>query len=114
MMATAGIFGVISYSVSTQVQEIGTRMALGASRLNIMRMVLGEGMAGAGLGVVAGLATSAVLSQLMGSILFEVSPVDPGTYLGVSGVLLLATVGACWLPTRRATLVDPAIALRCS
>ncbi|MCP4901827.1 MAG: ABC transporter permease [bacterium] len=111
-MAAAGIYGVISYSVSNQVQEIGTRMALGARRADIMRMIVGEGLLGSGFGVILGLGAAAALSRLMGSVLFEISPVDPMTYLSVSVILILATIAACWLPTRRAMRIDPATALR--
>lgn len=111
-MAVAGIYGVISYSVSNQVQEIGTRMALGARRADIMRMIVNDGLAGSGIGIAIGLAGAAVLSRFMGSILFEVSPVDPVTYAGVSAILLVATLAACWVPTRKATSIDPASALR--
>jgi putative ABC transport system permease protein len=112
LLASIGIYGVISYSTSQRIQEIGVRMALGAQRRDVLRLVLGEGMWIAATGVAMGLAAALALTHFLSSQLFGVSATDPITFSGVA--LLLATVAllACYIPARRATRVDPIIALR--
>ena len=112
ILGLVGIYGVISYVVSQRTREIGVRMALGASAPVVRGMVVRQGAALAGIGVVLGLIASAGLSRVMGSLLFGVSAKDPVTYVGVAGALALVAVLASWLPARRAAGVDPAIALR--
>jgi putative ABC transport system permease protein len=112
ILATVGIYGVISYSVSQRTRELGIRMALGAPRSRVLLLVLGDGMAKVLAGIALGLAGSLVLTRVMTSLLFEVTPTDPMTLVGIS--LLLAAVAslACLIPARRATRVDPMAALR--
>jgi ABC-type antimicrobial peptide transport system permease subunit len=112
LLAALGISGVIGYSVAQRTREMGIRMALGAASNDVLALVLGQGLKLAGLGVAVGLVLSLGLAQLLGALLYGVTAYDPWTFVGVaallSGVALLAT----WLPARRATRVDPAIALR--
>jgi putative ABC transport system permease protein len=112
LLAAVGIYGVISYSVSQRTQEIGIRMALGAERRQILRMVLGQGTTMAMIGVLVGLGISLALTRLMGTMLFQVSATDPPTFSIVPALLLAVATAAAWLPARRATRVDPMNALR--
>jgi putative ABC transport system permease protein len=112
VLAAVGIYGVISYSVTQRTQEIGIRMALGAERGLVMRMVVGQAMALAGVGVVTGGAGAWVLTRLMQKLLFGVEPSDPLTFAVVAAVLAVVAAIAASVPARRATRVDPVIALR--
>ncbi|QQS47467.1 MAG: ABC transporter permease [Acidobacteriota bacterium] len=111
-LATVGIYGIISYTVSRRTHEIGIRMALGASASDVLRMVIGQGMKLALAGAVIGVLASIGLMRFLSSQLYQISAFDNSTYL--SGVILLSGVAllACWLPARRATRVDPMVALR--
>ncbi|MGD2067422.1 MAG: ABC transporter permease [Gemmatimonadota bacterium] len=108
MLGSVGIYGVISYAVSQRTREIGVRMALGAERGQVSRMVVGQGMVVAGIGVVLGVAAALGLTRLMESLLFGVEPVDPLTFGAVAVGLSLVALLASWLPARRAAGLDPA------
>ncbi len=112
VLASVGLYGVISYSVQQRTQEIGIRMALGAERTSVLRHVVAGGMALAGTGLLVGIVASVGLSRFASALLFEVRPTDITTYAGVSSVLMVVAFLACYLPARRASAVDPMVALR--
>jgi putative ABC transport system permease protein len=112
LLASIGVYGVLSYSVSQRTQEIGVRLALGAGRNDILRLVVGQGLLLAGIGIGAGLALSAAAMPLARSLLYRVSPFDPLTFSAVATFLVLVAFLASYVPARRATRVDPVGALR--
>jgi putative ABC transport system permease protein len=112
LIAMVGVYGVISYSVVQRTHEIGIRVALGASRGRILRMMLGQGLRLAVVGAAVGLTASYWLTKLLSDQLYGVTSTDPATLIGVTLVLLAVASAACWIPARRATRVDPLIALR--
>jgi len=112
LLTLVGLYGVLSYTVSRRRREIGIRMALGAQRQNVLRLVLREGLLVVTLGIAAGLSGALILMRVMRNLLYDITPTDPLTFVAIS--LLLGTVAflACWIPARHASRVDPMEALR--
>jgi putative ABC transport system permease protein len=113
LLAVVGVYGVVSYSASRRQHEIGIRMALGAQRVTIFRLVIGQAVLLVGLGIALGVVAALGVSRLLVSFLVGVPSYDPLTFLGVSTILMAVALLACYLPARRATKVDPMAALRC-
>jgi len=112
MLAAAGIYGVVSYSITQRTQEFGIRMALGAQQLDVIRLVLGKTAVPVTIGLAFGLAFAVVLTRYLGSQLYGVRTFDPLTMAAVAGVLAIAALAGCWVPARRAGRIDPLTALR--
>src|SRR6185437_14794094 len=111
-LAALGLYGMIAHSVSQRTHEIGIRMALGAQRTQLLRMVIREGMLLALTGVAAGIVGSIALSRVLGNLLFGINASDPGTFVAVAALFTVVTFVACYIPARRAMRVDPMVALR--
>jgi len=111
LLASLGVYSVMAYSVAQRNAEIGVRMALGASAKTVQKMVLGQGMTLAGLGLGIGLAAALGLTRMMKTMLFDVGASDPLVYLSIGTLLGTVAAAACWLPSRRAARVDPVRAL---
>jgi ABC-type antimicrobial peptide transport system permease subunit len=112
VLASVGLYGVISYSVEQRHREMGVRLALGAGRGSVLRMVLAHGLRLTTAGLVVGLAAAISLTRYLQTVLYEVQPTDPGVLAAVLGILISTAIVASYVPARRATRVDPARILR--
>ena len=113
VLAAIGVYGVISYSVAQRTHEIGIRMALGAEPRDVLGLVVNQGLRLTLIGLALGLASALVMTRVMKSMLFDVSTTDPAIFAGIAGIMFMVALLACYLPARRATRVDPLVALRC-
>ena len=111
-LASIGVYGVMAYSVSQRTRELGIRLALGATTTEVRGMVLRQGLALTGAGIVLGIVCAALLTRLVTDLLYGVSAMDPTTFVGIPVILLLVAAAAIYIPARRASRVDPVVALR--
>jgi ABC-type antimicrobial peptide transport system permease subunit len=112
LLAAVGLYGVVAFFVTLRTQEIGVRMAIGAQRSDVLRLVLGEAARMASFGLIIGIVASLAITRLLSSLLFGVSATDPLTFVGVAALLSIVALAASWVPAYRAMRVDPVSALR--
>jgi ABC-type antimicrobial peptide transport system permease subunit len=112
LLAAIGLYGVLAYTVSQRTREIGLRMALGAPRQQVLRLIMREGMTVGAIGIGVGVAGALALSRVLASLVFDVQVRDPLTFLAVAAALALVALAACVIPARKASRVDPMVALR--
>jgi putative ABC transport system permease protein len=112
LLSSVGLYATMAYAVRRRTQEIGVRVAMGASGWNILRLVLTQGLRQLAIGLVFGLAGAYGLARVLKNLLYQVSPTDPATYATIAAILLAVGLLACWLPARAATKVDATVALR--
>jgi putative ABC transport system permease protein len=113
VLASLGLYGALSYSVAQRTQEIGVRMALGARTGDVLRLVVGDGIKLTAIGLALGMAGAFAAARVLKSMIYGVSPTDPLTFIVIPLLLIFVALLACWIPARRATKVDPLVALRC-
>ena len=112
VLSVSGLYGVLSYMLSQRTREIGIRMALGAERGTVVGLVTGHGMRWTGIGLVVGLAASFAVAKLIAGFLYGVGPADPTAFVGIALLLIGTAYVACYIPARRASRIDPLVALR--
>jgi len=112
LIAVIGIYGVLSYSVSQRTREIGVRMAIGAHQGNVLQLILRQGMTVALMGIAIGMVGAFAFSRVLESMVYGIQVRDPATFLGAGGLLAVAAATACYIPARRASRLDPVVALR--
>jgi predicted permease len=113
LLSAVGIYAIVHFTVSQRTREFGVRIAMGATRQDLFRLVVGQGLRLPALGVAAGLAGAFGVTRVIERLLFQISPTDPVTFGGVAGLLMVVALLACWIPARQATRIDPLTALRC-
>jgi putative ABC transport system permease protein len=112
LLAAVGLYGLLAFSVSQRAHEMGVRMAVGAERRDVIRLVLGEGMRLVSVGAIVGVVLALALGRVLAALLYEISPVDPATFVVAAAVLAGTAAIACWAPAYRAARIDPVRALR--
>jgi putative ABC transport system permease protein len=112
LLACLGIYGALTFNVTQRTREIGIRMALGADRNGVLRMIMSEGLLLVGVGIAIGIIAGIVLARVLQSLLFGMQPSDPAMYATASVAIALVAAAACYIPARRATKIEPSIALR--